>query len=360
MRVVISRRTKLVGGVAAGSVALAAVLAGLGVLPASAGGQAAPGGKTNFVVSVGGFAAGKTTNWERIGFYTFHPSDGTVTGRWWRWNQGSQRDIRVDTPVAAAGCGATQCYTRTMKRFRSGPTETANGKYALNGTALTVAWPSGSAYVQEKWTVTRVTKTDGSTDGSLVQLVWNGVGRGYTATNGFGFGSNASLSANASAATLMRPANRVTYQYVYSGISAGKRTNGTSSLGLSLFHQCRDGRCLGATSRRAAGNGCTYYPPGDSPTSATINYYLAHFGGDRRDAYEHWFRCLAYRPKTGQSCYKLNSHVKPMLQVIDDAGRFRGWVGAETSFKTTADGNSAGPAIDDTLAIFKVGPRRLA
>ncbi|GAA4199171.1 hypothetical protein [Actinocatenispora rupis] len=379
MRKTHSPRTRWRGRAAAGAAAVVTVLVGLGTVsggaaaqpapigaaaqPASASTRAAhalPGGKTNFVVSVGSFFAGRTTNWERIGYYTFHPSDGTVTGTWWRWNQNSRRDIRVDTPVAASGCGATRCYTRTMKRFLSRPTETAHGKYVVNGSALTVAWPSGSKYVQEKWTVARVRKTNGSTDGSLVELVWAGVGRGYTATGGYGFGSNASLSANASAATLMQSANRVNYRYVYSGISAGKRTGGGSSLGLSVFHRCKDGRCLGATTKTAPGNGCRYYPPGDTKSSATINYYLAHFGGDRRDAYEHWFRCLGYRPKTGQSCYKLNSHVKPMLQVIDDKGRFRGWVGAETSYKTTADGNSAGPAIYDTFAIFKMGPRRVS
>ena len=381
MRPVTSRRTRLLRRVAGGSAALAAILVGFGPLPANAiqalpadGGSehgamvhlartapaAVPGGKTNFVVSVGAFAAGSTTNWERIGYYTFHPSSMTVTASWWRWNQGSLRDIRVDTKIAAARCGAvTQCYTRTPKRFLSGPNESMTGSYALNGTALTVSWPNGSTTLREKWTVTALKKADGTADTSLVQLTWAGAGGGYGATGGYGFGSNASFAANATNADLMTAANKVAYHYEYSGIAAGKRTGGTSSLGLSVFHQCQDSHCLSATTKGKPGNGCTYYPPGDSAAGATINYYLAQFANDRRDAYEHWYRCLGYNPKTGQTCYKLNSHVKPMLQVIDDAGRFRGWVGAETSYKTTANGNSAGPAIDDTLAIFKAGPRVL-
>ncbi|BCJ34173.1 hypothetical protein Athai_16760 [Actinocatenispora thailandica] len=370
----ISRRTRVVSGIVAGA---AAVLVGVGVLPASAGAQRAPldtgssrssaaaqalpGGKANFVVSVGSFKAGSTTNWERLGYYVFHPSNGTVTGKWWRWNQTNKRDIRVDTPVLASGCGATQCYTQTMKRFLTGATETVTGKYALNGTALVVAWPSGDRYVQEKWTVTRVQKAGGSTDGSLVQLVWGGVGRGYSATTGYAFGSNASLSTNASAATLMQSANRVKYAYRFNGIVAGKLSGGPSAYDLRIFRQCKDGRCLGAAGKSKPGKGCVAYPPGDTPTSATVNYYLAHFGGDRRDATEHWFRCLAWNAKTHkQSCYQLNSHVKPSLQVIDDSGRFRGWVGAETSFMTKAANQSTGPAIDDTLAIFKIGPRVLS
>lgn len=374
MRTAISRRTRVVSGVIAGA---AAVLVGVGLLPASAGAQRAPldtgtratsaaaqalpGGKANFVVSVGSFKANTTTNWMRLGYYVFHPSNGTVTGKWWRWNQTTKRDVRVDTPVLASGCGATKCYAQTMKRFLTGATETVYGKYALNGSALTVAWPSGSAYVQEKWTVGRIQKSNGSTDGSLVQLVWNGVGRGYTATSGYAFGSNASLNANASAATLMQPANRVKYAYRFNGIVAGKLSGGPSAYDLRTFRQCADGRCLGSASKSDPGNGCTAFPPGDSAHSATVNYYLAHFGGDRRDATEHWFRCLAWNGKTHtQSCYQKNSHVKPSLQVIDDSGRFRGWVGAETSFMTTKANQSTGPAINDMLGIFKVGPRVLS
>src|SRR3954449_3679453 len=116
--------TRSLRRVTAGSAVLAAVLVGFGQLPASASlaigpqdpfgpqraaapaapaapaalaASAAPGGKTNFVVSVGGVRAGATTNWERIGYYTFHPANRTVTANWWRWNQGSLRDIRVDT-----------------------------------------------------------------------------------------------------------------------------------------------------------------------------------------------------------------------------------------------------------------------
>lgn len=338
-------------------VLLAGALTGslTGADSAYAASEPAPGGKTNFVVSVGGFAANTTTNWLRISQYTFDPAQGTVTGQWWRWNQTSMRDIRVDTPVAAAGCGPTQCYTRTARRYLSPPSETSTGTYHLVDNALTIFWGT----LQEKWTVTPVPRTDGSVDTSLVQLVWAGAGAGYTATAGYGFGSNASFSVSASMAQLMLPENKVNYPYAYTGIHAGALTSGTSTLGLTNFDACQDGRCLGATSRRAPGRGCTYYPPGDSATEATINYYFAQFAGDRRNAYEHWFRCLGYRPNTGQTCYKLNSHVKPLIQVIDDAGRFRGWVGAETAYYTLHDGQSDGSPTQDTLNVIKAGPRLL-
>jgi hypothetical protein len=322
--------------------------------------QPAPGGKNTFVVSVGGFHAGRTDNWVRLGQYAFHPASGSVTGSWWRWNQGSMLDIRVDTPVAAAGCGPTQCSVRTPRRFLARPAETVTGTYRIDGTTLTIAWPGPAPTPRERWTITPVTRTDGSADPSLVQLIWAGAAGSYTATAGYGAGSNAPFATNASMSALMRPENNVGYRYTYVGIAGGRLTSGTSVLSLPVFRQCTDGRCLGATSRTTPGAGCVHYPPGDSAQSATINYYLASFAGDRRNAYEHWFRCLAYRPDTGQKCYKLNSHVKPQLQIIDDAGRFRGWVGLETSFNTTGDGNSAGDRTRDVLAVTRAGPRLLA
>lgn len=321
--------------------------------------QPAPGGKTNFVVSVGGFRAARTDNWLRISQYTFNPTAGTVSAQWWRWNQGGLRDIRVDTPVAAANCGPTQCYARTPKRFLSGPSESMSGTYRVNGSALSVFWDNGGTTLEERWTIQTVARTDGSPDPSLVQLDWAGAGTGYTATIGYGFGSNAPFSASASASDLMLPENKVNYPYRYTGISHGDLISGPSSMSLSVYRQCTDGRCIGAATKTEAGNGCTYYPPGETKESTTINFYLASFAGDRRNAYEHWFRCLGYRPETGQTCYKMNSHVKPLIQVIDDNGGFRGWVGAETSFASTADGNSNGAPINDTLSVVKAGPRLL-
>lgn len=44
-------------------------------------------------------------------------------------------------------------------------------------------------------------------------------------------------------------------------------------------------------------------------------------------------RCLSYDGRD-----LLNSHVRPLLQVIDDAGTFQGWVGAEVGPTEAAPG----------------------
>lgn len=66
------------------------LLAGMLVIPAEA--QAAtelPGGKANWVVSVGGLGIPENNNyrnWVRLGHYTFQ-AGGTVTTDFWTWYQ---------------------------------------------------------------------------------------------------------------------------------------------------------------------------------------------------------------------------------------------------------------------------------
>lgn len=51
------------------------------------------------------------------------------------------------------------------------------------------------------------------------------------------------------------------------------------------------------------------------------------------------------RSVRGETCYTGDSHARPMLQVIDDAGSFHGWVGVEMS-----RGNDLG---GDYIALFR-------
>ncbi len=47
-----------------------------------------------------------------------------------------------------------------------------------------------------------------------------------------------------------------------------------------------------------------------------------------------------------------NSHVKPMLQILDDNAQFRGWVGVEASFQPSR--TIPNPRADDMLSAFRV------
>ncbi|WP_188196087.1 hypothetical protein [Nonomuraea sp. SYSU D8015] len=51
-------------------------------------------------------------------------------------------------------------------------------------------------------------------------------------------------------------------------------------------------------------------------------------------------------------CYRGNSHVYPLLQIIDDNGGWRGWVGVEAAFYPYND--VADPRSRDMLSVFRV------
>lgn len=74
---------------------------------------------------------------------------------------------------------------------------------------------------------------------------------------------------------------------------------------------------------------------------------------DRRDTHWHWCSCLSINSAYKEEfCYKGNSHVKPMLQILDDNGQFRGWVGVEASFSPENKRN------DDMISAFRVADFR--
>jgi hypothetical protein len=69
----------------------------------------------------------------------------------------------------------------------------------------------------------------------------------------------------------------------------------------------------------------------------------------RRDILWHWFTANA--DSRGEYCYTGNSHVKPMMQIINDAGGFHGWFGVETSINQAVP--SQGTNADD-LGVFLI------
>jgi hypothetical protein len=101
---------------------------------------------------------------------------------------------------------------------------------------------------------------------------------------------------------------------------------------------------------------CTSGCGKDRPATS-IQYYLTRVSSkDRRDTLWHWCSCLA--PRDG-ACYAGNSHVKPLLQIIDDDHRFRGYVGAEASFHPSARAEDD-PRKHDMLGVFRFAEPTLA
>lgn len=53
----------------------------------------------------------------------------------------------------------------------------------------------------------------------------------------------------------------------------------------------------------------------------------------------------------GEYCYTGNSHVKPMMEIIDSAGVLHGWVGVEASINQTSPSQGA---MGDDIGVFAI------
>ncbi|MFI6408719.1 hypothetical protein [Streptomyces sp. NPDC050548] len=147
------------------------------------------------------------------------------------------------------------------------------------------------------------------------------------ATDGYAYGSKAELSTRRAVSSV----HDSPYVLPLGGWSwdqkAGKRMRMKSSpFGQQNYRHCRTPSwCM--TQYQSTSGACKC---ADSPDTS-IQYYLARVNNhDRRDTWWHWCTCLTAKHR--QLCHSGNSHVKPLLQVLDDSGKFRGWVGVEASF----------------------------
>ncbi|MFF4653400.1 hypothetical protein [Streptomyces sp. NPDC001380] len=346
---------------------LAAVLAAALVLIASAlawarpahAAPALPGGKANWVVSVGSLnpsARSGYRNWVRLGYYTF-AADGTASASHWRWNQQDQ-PTRVAALTADCGGAVPTCSVRTLPGFAGNPTGSLKGTYTSTADGrLAVTWNrtgTGAATgpFHEYWTVQSGLASGGvaritspgfyGAYGAGVTVPAAGAFTDYGATFGVGYGSNASLGreSRATMAALLKDPryDAQPYKGAYvvakasssdpatrTGIVAREGAGGswTTADPANPWRLCSSGLCAG------------WVQPGTScgGTDKARVRYLAEIGGGRRTTEEYWCRSLAQ----GKPCYVHNSHPRPMLQVVDDAGVFRGWVGVEgfTHVRTT-------------------------
>ncbi|MET9431387.1 hypothetical protein [Streptomyces sp. NPDC003036] len=319
-----------------------------------------PGGKVNFVVAVGHMTATSRANRVRLGTYSFDAASGTVAARIHRWDHTEPR-ARVGTgTVPDDSCSTTSpstsatlvrtCEIQTAGGFAAEPTDLGSGRYQLqtetvDGRTASVLWIlwDTTPLSTEKWAV--------ETTSTLARLSFV---YATDATTGYGYGSNAPLTTR-QAMTAVRdhpaPLHLQGQTWAHDQV--------TTAGGLfqhRSFQTCvRTTWCLThlqPTSTRAcqATGGCPNHGGGTPANVTSIQYYLQSLSPqDRRDTLWHWCTCLAL--EQGRTCYTGNSHVKPILQIIDDAGTFRGWVGVEASFYPFAD---ADPRSHDMLGVFRL------
>lgn len=294
---------------------------------------ALPLGKANFTIAVGGLRASSTENWVRLGQYTF-TTNGTVSERHWHWSQ-RVRVVRSYTAYTAANCADRDCRVATAGGYEStGAAKTLTGSYTVSGSTLRVTWNGGQ---WEEWTLTA------KAGGALANVELRG--SNFGATHGFGNGSNGAWGArkplSAIAATDWSRYVHRYYLWKTSEVSADPYidTGDGQPFWLRDWNVCTGGQCIaGETGTPGSYSATEYYiAPASSPAT------------DRRDTLWGWR--LRHAIDRGERCYTGNSHVKPMLQVVDDNGVFHGWVGVEGSLNQTVPQQGV---LADDIGVFRI------
>jgi hypothetical protein len=293
--------------------------------PASATSAGAPAGMYRFVVAIGGLDTASRENWVRLATYSL-TADGQAFESHHHWTQ-RVRVPRSYTGVRGEGCAVRACQVQTANGFQatSSPKK-LSGTYTVTGSVVRFTW-TGNGW--EEWTVTE------PIPGGLAKLTFRA--SSFTATHGYGYGSNATWSDRASMAEIAAfDHDRLKHDYHLWKTDAGRPyldEGAGNPFWVRNWTRCQSGRCLGAS-------------------NPSTDYYLSTANAtstDRKDTIWHWHRSLA--DGRGEHCYTGNSHVKPMLQVIDNSGGFHGWVGVEASLNQSSP--AQGTAADD-IGVFEI------
>lgn len=337
------------------------VAASVASVPTAQAATELPGGKANFVVSLGHLKAGARNNWVRLGTYAFDAATGTVSARMYAWSQTAPQPRTGTGTVPDSSCATSSlsndttlvraCEIKTAGGFTDAPTDLRTGTYELrtdtiNGVptpTVWITWKNWSTAWSEGWTV------ETGTNLPRLNSLYN-----TKATTGYGYGSNAALTTRRAMSTVQAHPDTITLQGQF--WAKDVITTPTGAFANRSFHTCDTNTwcltMLQPTSSRACQKegGCPNYGGGTTANVSSIQYYLQKLSStDRRDTLWHWCTCLAM--ERGERCYTGNFHVKPMFQIIDDTGTFRGWVGVEASFWP---GGSTDPRQHDMLAVFRM------
>lgn len=297
-------------------------------LPAPATAAALPGGKAYFVVSRGSFKEG-TANWTRLSDYTF-TADGKVRANTYLWQQ-SKPVARQGTGLTPDGSCATKsltpekplvraCEVLTAGGFTGAPNEANTGDYRIDGDQLRITWNVRGW--TEQWRIVT------SPDTKLARLDFSS---NALATIGYAYGSNTPLNVRRQMSSVQAHPGRLP-QDSQGWEGGAPHTSPDSELTPGDHLTCTTTSwCLTylqAHATNACRSGCK-----STSTDRSIQYYIVRISvNDRRDTRWHWCSCLTDLGEKDEFCYARNSHVKPMLQILDDDGQFHGWVGVEASF----------------------------
>jgi hypothetical protein len=282
---------------------------------------ALPGGRAYYVVSLmGGTFPNK---WVRLAQYKFTTA-GTVTEQFKYYTQGQSGDhysnkVLTGFNTSQATCDYT-CPVKTCIGFQPGQAwSTLSGTYYINSLGkLVIDWSGG---YQEAWSLSSpkpyYTRLDINTSN-------------YGVAHGYGYGSNTNFDTGVTTATIMAAGDLKDTDYWSNNYQANDaHTNyavDTSYLALGSFQQCVSSVIKlneanqipcpkGHYKLYIAGN------PLAEPTDHKRKNYRQHQKGEVGCKDEGWNTCIS----------PMGGHIMLYLQVLDDAGIFRGFIGAEAT-----------------------------
>lgn len=329
-----------------------------------------PGGRANYVVSMASLSQGSYSNWMRLGTYQFN-TNGTVTARMWVWSQ-ARPVARSSTGISPAENCSTysstsmtqvrRCKVPTPGGFTGVPNDVRTGTFKLSGNnpqKVTISWNTSNAWT-EIYDV--ATNPDSSQPMALLKLTYNTAIAKDAAGNfkggAFAYGSNRPLTERRHMTSVQAYKKRTEFGLHYNqldvtGNNVGSWTNQFFSPG--IYRTCNaTTNCLTrvAVVQDNDEKGICGMPSCPNGKDRRLQNYLVRVGADRRDLIWHWCTCLA--TARGEFCYTANSHLKPLLQILDDNGNFAGYVGVEVSFSM----DSKNPRASDMLGLIRIAEFR--
>jgi len=283
-----------------------------------------PGGRSTYVMTT--FAGASNAHIVRLSMYMF-ATNGTVTERYWAWRQDGIAGVeqakytKVPSGYTTTGC-VRSCPIRTPVGFQSGgtPKTTAGTWYMDRYGRLVIKWGA----LLETW------RLDASQAGFVSASIWNS---NRNIREGYGFGSNASPNVGVTRAAVTASARL--YGPIVQNNYAVATTYSNVGFHFPSYNQCTGARCLQGKAVIAADRKTWFntYVAVNPAADGRKNFWNFQTGAVQQ-AESPYSVCISNPGGAG------GGHTAALLQVIDDSGRFRGYVGVEASLNRRAYGQA--------------------
>lgn len=290
---------------------------------AALAGTPLPGGRAYYVVTLMGGAV--NAKFVRIAQYSFTAgagSTGTVTEQFKFWDQvftGDAYSNKVATGYTTGNCLYNNCTIKTPIGYQPGQAwSTLSGTYYIdvNGRVV-ITWTGGSV---ETWTIS-YPKT--------YYAMFTIFNSNYNVQHGWGFGSNTNFNTGATIAQIKAAGSLNTADYWQNAYGVADQQSTGQWWNMPAYNPCSTPSMQITESGAAcSANKWHSYVAGDPATDKRKNYW------------NHQLDIVTCADVPGPCISPQAGHTVAMLQVLDDAGVFRGWVAVEASLHTQATGNA--------------------